>query len=216
MRRLVGLTGGIGSGKSTVAALLGAKGATVVDADQVARSVVEPGEPALAALVERFGAGILDPDGHLDRPALAAVAFADDDGRKALGEITWPAIGEEFERQIRESPADAVVICDVPLLVESKAAAARPYVAVVVVEAPLELRLERLELRGVPRDDAQRRMAAQASDEERRAVATHLIDNGGDLESLARQVDGIWPELLTREPREPPAPEADDDETAPE
>ncbi len=104
MRRLVGLTGGIGSGKSTVAALLGAKGATVVDADQVARSVVEPGEPALAALVERFGAGILDPDGHLDRPALAAIAFADDDGRKALGEITWPAIGEEFERQIRESP----------------------------------------------------------------------------------------------------------------
>ena len=138
MRRLVGLTGGIGSGKSTVAALLRAKGATVVDADQVARSVVEPGEPALATLVERFGDGILDPDGRLDRPALAAVAFADDDGRKALGEITWPAIGEEFERQIREAPDDAVVICDVPLLVESKAAAARPYVAVVVVEAPLD------------------------------------------------------------------------------
>jgi len=209
MRRLVGLTGGIGSGKSTVAALLGTKGATVVDADQVARSVVEPGEPALAALVERFGAGILDPDGHLDRPALAAVAFADDDGRKALGEITWPAIGEEFERQIRESPAHAVVICDVPLLVESKAAAARPYVAVVVVEAPLELRLERLELRGVPRDDAQRRMAAQASDEERRAVATHLIDNGGDLESLARQVDEVWADLLTREVPEAPPSEAE-------
>ncbi len=204
MRRLVGLTGGIGSGKSTVAALLGAKGATVVDADQVARSVVEPGEPALAALVERFGAGILDPDGRLDRAALAAIAFADDDGRKALGEITWPAIGEEFERQIRESPDDAVVICDVPLLVESKAAAARPYVAVVVVEAPLELRLERLELRGVPRDDAQRRMAAQASDEERREVATHLIDNGGDLDSLARQVDEVWADLLTREPPEVP------------
>jgi dephospho-CoA kinase len=200
MRRLVGLTGGIGSGKSTVAALLRAKGATVVDADEVARSVVEPGQPALAKLVERFGDGILDADGRLDRPALAAIAFADEEGRTALGEITWPAIGEEFERQIRDAPEDAVVVCDVPLLVESKAAAARPYVAVVVVEAPLDVRLDRLEIRGVPRDDAQRRMAAQASDEERRAVATHVLDNGGDLESLARQVDEVWADLLTRQP----------------
>jgi dephospho-CoA kinase len=200
MRRLVGLTGGIGAGKSTVAELLRAKGAIVVDADEVARLVVEPGQPALAALVERFGAGILDADGHLDRPALAAIAFADDDGRKALGEITWPAIGEEFERQIREAPDDAVVVCDVPLLVESKAAAARPYVAVVVVEAPLDLRLDRLEARGVSRDDAQRRMAAQASDEERRAVATHVLENGGDRESLSRQVDEVWGDLLSRDP----------------
>src|SRR6476469_3981573 len=214
MRRLVGLTGGIGSGKSTVAGLLRAKGATVVDADEVARAVVEPGQPALAALVERFGAGILDAAGRLDRPALAAIAFADDDGRKALGEITWPAIGEEFERQVRDAPEGAVVICDVPLLVESKAAAARPYVAVVVVEAPLDLRLERLELRGVPRDDAQRRMAAQATDEERREVATHLIDNGGDLDSLARQVDDVWADLLTREP--PEVPEAPPVEAEPE
>jgi dephospho-CoA kinase len=206
VRRLVGLTGGIGSGKSTVAALLRARGATVVDADEVARAVVEPGEPALDALVERFGDGILDGQGRLDRPKLAAIAFADDDGRKALGEITWPAIGEEFERRIKEAPEDAVVICDVPLLVESKAAAARPYVAVVVVQAPLEVRLERLELRGVPRDDAQRRMAAQATDDERREVATHVIDNGGDLASLARQVDEVWDDLLTREPR-PPSPE---------
>src|SRR5690349_16168297 len=208
MRRLVGLTGGIGSGKSTVASMLRAKGATVVDADEVARTVVEPGEPALARLVERFGGGILDADGRLDRAALAAIAFADEDGRKALGEITWPAIGEEFERQIRDAPDDAVVICDVPLLVESKAAAARPYVAVVVVEAPLDVRLERLEVRGVPRDDAQRRMAAQASDEERREVATHLIDNGGDLESLSRQVDDVWADLLTRQPPEPIPAEA--------
>jgi dephospho-CoA kinase len=211
MRRLVGLTGGIGSGKSTVAGLLRAKGATVVDADEVARAVVEPGQPALTKLVERFGEGILDGDGRLDRAKLASIAFADEDGRKALGEITWPAIGEEFERQIRAAPDDAVVICDVPLLVESKAAAARPYVAVVVVEAPLELRLERLEIRGVPRDDAERRMAAQATDEERREVATHLIDNGGDLESLARRVDEVWDDLLTRtvpEAAEPsPGPE---------
>jgi len=216
MRRLVGLTGGIGAGKSTVAELLRAKGAIVVDADEVARRVVAPGQPALAALVERFGAGILGADGRLDRPALAAIAFADDDGRKALGEITWPAIGEEFERQIREAPDDAVVVCDVPLLVESKAAAARPYVAVVVVEAPLDLRLDRLEARGVPRDDAQRRMAAQASDEERRAVATHVLDNGGDVESLARQVDEIWPDLLTREPPPEAAPAEDATPEGPE
>jgi dephospho-CoA kinase len=209
MRRLVGLTGGIGSGKSTVAGLLRDKGATVVDADEVARSVVEPGEPALAKLVERFGAGILGEDGRLDRAGLAAIAFADDDGRKALGEITWPAIGEEFERQIREAPDDAIVICDVPLLVESRAATARPYMAVLVVEAPLELRLDRLEIRGVPRDDAERRVAAQATDDERREVATHLIDNGGDLESLSRQVDDVWADLLTREPPAAPPTEAE-------
>ncbi len=161
--------------------------------------MVEPGEPALAALVERFGDGILDADGRLDRPALAAIAFADDAGRKALGEITWPAIGEEFERQIRVAPDDAVVVCDIPLLVESKAAAARPYRAVVVVEAPIDVRLSRLEVRGVPRDDAERRMAAQASDDERREVATHLVDNGGDLGDLGRQIDAIWADLSTME-----------------
>ena len=192
---LVGLTGGIGSGKSTVADLLRDMGAVVVDADEVARAVVEPGEPALQALVDRFGPGVLDADGRLDRPALAAVAFADDEGRKALGDITWPAIGEEFERQIRVAPPDAIVVCDIPLLVESDAAAARPYKAVVVVEAPVDIRLARLEIRGVPREDAERRMAAQATDDERREVATHLVDNGGDLEHLARQVDAIWREL---------------------
>ena len=110
----------------------------VVDADQVARAVVEPGEPALAALVERFGAGILDADGRLDRPALAAIAFADDEGRKALGEITWPAIGEEFERQVREAPADGVVVLRRPAPGGEQGRGGAPYVAVVVVEAPLE------------------------------------------------------------------------------
>jgi dephospho-CoA kinase len=195
--RLVGLTGGIGSGKSTVAALLRAKGATVVDADEVARAVVEAGQPALLALVERFGEGVLDADGRLDRPALAAVAFADDEGRKALGDITWPAIGEEFERRIKEAPPDAVVVCDVPLLVESKAAAARPYLAVVVVEAPMDVRLDRLEIRGIARDDAERRMAAQATDEERREVATHVVDNGGRLEALTSQVDAVWDDIIS-------------------
>jgi dephospho-CoA kinase len=205
--RLVGLTGAIGSGKSTVAALLRAKGAVVVDADEVARSVVEPGEPTLAALTERFGDGILDVAGRLDRAQLAAAAFVDEAGSRALNEITWPAIGEEFERRIAAAPSDSVVVCDVPLLVESKNAAERPYLAVVVVEAPLDVRLDRLERRGVARDDALRRVAAQASDDERRAVATHVIDNDGDVESLAAQVDALWADLVALHPRPAANPE---------
>jgi dephospho-CoA kinase len=193
---LVGLTGGIGSGKSTVAGLLAARGAVVLDADAVARSVVEPGTPALTALVERFGDGILAADGTLDRPALAALAFVDDASRKDLEAITHPAINTEFARQMTEAPPDAIVICDVPLLAESDQARARGYKVVIVVEAPIEQRLERLEARGVPRDDAQRRMAAQATDEERRALATHVIDNAGDLAVLERQVDDVWPDLV--------------------
>lgn len=194
----VGLTGGIGSGKSTVAALLAAKGAVIVDADAVARSVVEPGTPALAQLVERFGPEILAGDGSLDRQALANVAFADDESRAALEEITHPAINEEFMRRMTEAPKDAVVVCDVPLLAESTAAQARGYPVVVVVEAPPDVRLDRVEGRGVPRDDAERRIAAQASDEERRALATHVVDNSGDLAALQHQVDELWDDLLVR------------------
>ena len=194
--RLVGLTGGIGSGKSTVADLLRVHGAVVVDADEVARFVVEPGQPTLAALVERFGGQILAADGTLDRPALAAAAFGDPESSQALNDITWPAIGEEFERRIAAAPDDSVVVCDVPMMAESKRAAERRYAAVIVVEAPLEIRLDRLEQRGVDRDDALRRIAAQASDDERRRLATHVLDNGGDRNSLARQVDALWDELL--------------------
>ena len=193
---LVGLTGGIGSGKSTVAALLVRYGAVVVDADAVARSVVEPGTPALAGLVERFGAGVLASDGALDRPKLAELAFADEQSRKDLEAITHPAINTEFLRQMQAAPADAIVVCDVPLLAESEQARARGYPVIVVVEAPLDLRLDRLEARGVLRDDAARRVAAQASDEERRAIATHVIDNAGDLDALERQVDELWTDLL--------------------
>jgi len=195
---LVGLTGGIGSGKSTVAELLARRGAVVVDADAVAREVVEPGTPALAALVERFGPGILAADGSLDRAALAALAFADDASREALEAITHPAINEEFLRRIMAAPEDAVVVCDVPLLAESQQAQARGYSVVIVVEAPLEVRLDRLEARGVARDDARRRIAAQATDEERRALATHLIDNSGDRADLERQVDDLWADLQAR------------------
>lgn len=190
---VVGLTGGIGSGKSTVAALMAERGAVVIDADAIARRVVEPGEPALEALVERFGGGILDAGGRLDRRALAALAFADDESRQALDEIMHPAIGVEFLRQAGEAAPDAVVVHDVPLLVEG--GVADRYAAVVVVEAPREVRLARLESRGVDRADAIARMDAQATDAARRAVATWVIDNSGDLDALARRVDVIWADL---------------------
>jgi len=192
---LVGLTGGIGSGKSTVAALLAARGAVILDADQVARDVVEPGRPAFAALVDRFGPEIVGADGHLDRARLAEVAFASEEATADLNAITHPAVGEEFLRRMVEAPADAIVVCDVPLLVESETARSRGYEYVIVVEAPRELRLARLEGRGVPRGDAEARMAKQASDEERRAVATHLVDNTGSRDDLERQVDVIWRDL---------------------
>jgi dephospho-CoA kinase len=193
---MVGLTGGIGSGKSTVAALLVARGAIVIDADAIAREVVEPGTPALAALVERFGADILRSDGSLDRAALAAKAFVDDESRAALEAITHPAIGEEFLRRVADAPKGSVVVHDVPLLVESKRGF--DYGAVIVVEAPREVRLRRLEARGIARADAEARMAAQASDEQRRAVATWVLDNAGDLAALERQVDDLWPQLTAK------------------
>jgi dephospho-CoA kinase len=193
---MVGLTGGIGSGKSTAAKLLTERGAIVIDADAIAREVVEPGMPALAALVERFGADILAPDGTLDRPALAKKAFVDDESRRALEAITHPAIGAEFLRRVAEAPEGAVVVHDVPLLVESTRGF--DYGAVIVIEAPREVRLDRLAARGIPRADAEARMAAQATDEERRAIATWLVDNAGDLAALERRIDAIWPDLEAR------------------
>jgi dephospho-CoA kinase len=192
---LVGLTGGIGAGKSTVAELLTRKGAVVVDADEVARAVVEPGQRAFDAIVERFGPEVVAADGTLDRAALARVAFADDQSRQDLEGITHPAINAEFTRRVVEAPVDRIVVLDVPLLVESAKARERPYEAVIVVEAPRELRLDRLEQRGVTRSDAERRMAAQATDDDRRAVATFVIDNSGDRDDLVRQVDEVWAEL---------------------
>ena len=195
---LVGLTGGIGSGKSTVAGLLAARGAWIVDADAVAREVVEPGKPALAQLVERFGPEILDTAGRLDRPALGRIAFASEQSRKDLEGITHPAINQEFMRRVGEAPPGAIVVCDVPLLVESTTAGSRGYHVVLVVEAPRTVRLARLEERGVPREDAEARMAAQASDDERRAVATHVIDNSGDRPALEQQLEVIWADLVHR------------------
>jgi len=195
---LVGLTGGIGAGKSTVAELLAARGAVVIDADQAARAVVEPGQPALKKLVERFGEDILDADGRLERSALAKLVFGDDEARRELEAITHPAINDEFSRRVVEAPSDAIVVLDVPLLAESEQARKRPYQTVIVVEAPRDVRLERLEARGVDRSDAEARMAAQADDEERRKIATHVVDNARDRADLERQIDEVWSDLQRR------------------
>jgi len=195
---LVGLTGGIGAGKSTVAELLAARGAVIIDADQAARAVVEPGQPALKKLVERFGESILDPDGRLERGALAKLVFGDDEARRDLEAITHPAINDEFSRRVVEAPSDAIVVLDVPLLAESEQARKRPYQTVIVVEAPRNVRLERLEARGVDRADAEARMAAQAGDEERRKIATHVVDNARDRADLERQIDEVWADLQRR------------------
>ena len=206
---LVGLTGGIGAGKSSVAALLAERGAVILDADQVARDVVEPDAPAFAALVERFGPEIVGPDGRLDRPKLAELAFASDTGTADLNAIVYPAVGKEFLARMQAAPADAIVVCDVPLLVESETARSRGYEYVIVVEAPLETRLDRLEERGVPRNDAKARIAQQATDDDRRAIATHLVDNAGDRAQLEAQVDAIWQDLQ-RIHAEKPAPSEDE------
>ncbi|GAA4887880.1 dephospho-CoA kinase [Saccharopolyspora cebuensis] len=190
----VGLSGGIGSGKSTVARRLVERGAVLVDADQLAREVVRPGTDGLAALVERFGAGILDADGALDRAALAARAFADDGARADLNAITHPRIGALTAQRMAEAPADAIVVHDIPLLVEAGYAA--NYHLVVIVDAPVPARLRRLADRGVAEPDALARIRAQATDEQRAEAADVLLDNSGPVEELAARVDELWSDRL--------------------
>jgi dephospho-CoA kinase len=200
---LIGLTGGIGSGKSTVSSLLTARGAVVVDADAITRELQSPGTPVLAAIVERFGDGVLAPDGSLDRQALADVVFVDDDALRDLNAIVHPAVGQEIGRRLGElADTDEVVVLDVPLLVES---GRDDLVALVVVDVDPDLAAERLvEHRGMKIEDVRARQARQASREERRARADILIDNGGDLEALEAQVDAAWDrirELAVAPPR---------------
>jgi dephospho-CoA kinase len=190
----IGLTGGIGSGKSTVSRLLVERGAVLVDADRLAREVVEPGTPGLAAVVEAFGDRVLAADGSLDRPALAAIVFADPEARRRLDGIVHPLVRQRAAELVAAAPADAVVVQDVPLLVETGQTAS--YDLVLVVEADPETRLARLVQRGLTEADARARIAAQASDEQRRAVADVVLDNSGSLESLAEQVDRFWAERV--------------------
>lgn len=190
---VIGLTGGMGAGKSTVARLLAEHGAHVVDADAIAREVVEPGEPALAAIVEEFGEEVLD-DGALDRGALAAIVFSDRERLATLEEITHPAIRGRIEARLavhREADDDRVVVLDHPLLVET--GLADELAVVVVVTAPEEERVRRLaEGRDIAPEDARARMRNQSGDDERRAAATHVIVNDGDLEELRERVADVW------------------------
>ncbi len=190
----IGLTGGTGSGKSTVASRLAERGAVVVDADALAREVVAPGTDGLAAVVEEFGAQVLGPDGALDRAALAAIVFADEGRRRALEAITHPLIGRRTAQIVAAAPADALLVHDVPLLVEKRMGAG--YHLVVVVDAPVETRVGRLVGRGLPEDDARRRIASQAADADRRAAADVWLDNAGTPQDLERAVDRLREERL--------------------
>jgi dephospho-CoA kinase len=188
----VGLSGGVGSGKSTVAAMLAERGAVVIDADAIAREVVEPGTPGYAAVVAEFGDAVV-ADGRLDRAALAKIVFNDDDARARLNAIVHPLVGARTAALMAATPPDAVVVYDVPLLVES--GLAEGFDKVVIVLAPQEVRLERLAARGMPEDDARARMAKQANDDERRAVADEIVVNDGTREHLQAQVDAVWERL---------------------
>jgi dephospho-CoA kinase len=193
--RTIGLTGGIGSGKSTVSALLAAKGAVIVDADAITKEVQQPGTEVFAAMVERFGPGIVAADGTLDRPAVAEIVFNDPEALKDLNDIVHPAVGAETTRRILEqADTDHLVVLDIPLLVE--AAGKRPVAGIVVVDVDPEVALQRLvQHRGMAEEDARARMSRQATREERLARADLVIDNSGSPEDLARLVDELWPAI---------------------
>jgi dephospho-CoA kinase len=193
----VGLTGGIGAGKGEVARRLASYGALVVDADQLAREVVAPGTPGLAEVVEAFGAGVLLPDGSLDRQLLGAIVFSDATLLSRLNAITHPRVGERM-REIEKAAGERdVIIHEIPLLVET--GLANTFDVVVVVDAPPEAQVERLvRTRGMTRSQALARMSAQATREERLAAATLVVDNSGSLADLDGQVAALWGELSRR------------------
>lgn len=197
---LVALTGGIASGKSFVARRLAEHGAVVVDADQVAREVVEPGEPALAAIAEEFGPGVIAADGSLDRAALGAIVFRDPEGRTKLNAITHPAVLERSRARFDAAGAadpDAIVVYDIPLLVE--AGRAEEFDLVVVVQASEENRIARMvELRGMTREEAVGRIRSQATDAERLAIADVVIDADGTPDETLAQADALWENLKAR------------------
>ncbi|WP_194820321.1 dephospho-CoA kinase [Nocardia sp. XZ_19_385] len=191
----IGLTGGMGAGKSTVARILAERGAVLIDSDVIAREVVAPGTEGLAALVAAFGDDILAEDGSLDRPALAARAFADDESRATLNSITHPLVGKRTGELISAAAPDAILVQDIPLLVENGLAPLMNLVLVVDVEA--ETRIRRLvEFRGVSEIDARARISAQATDEQRRAVADVLLDNNGAPGAIDAVVHRLWDERL--------------------
>jgi len=190
----VGLTGGIASGKSTVSSILRELGAVVIDADQLAREVVEKGTPGLAAVVEEFGPDLLTPDGDLDRAAMGALVFGDESARKRLEAIVHPLVFERIVDLESHAPAGAVIVHDIPLLAES--GRADTFDAVIVVDAPQDVQVARMVRdRGWTEAEALSRIAAQATPEDRRAIATYLVENVGTVEELRAQVEKIYAEL---------------------
>jgi dephospho-CoA kinase len=189
--KLVGLTGGIGSGKSTVSRHLVERGALLVDADAITHEVQAPGQPVLVAIVERFGPTVLAADGNLDRPALAARVFGDTDALKALNEIVHPVVNAEILRRARaEADTDRVVVLDVPLMVEGNR---YKIDGMIVVDTPVDVAVGRVvSQRGMTEADARARIARQATREERLAHADWVVDNSGSPEDLAAQIPGLW------------------------
>ncbi|WLW55849.1 dephospho-CoA kinase [Streptomyces sp. YU58] len=203
----VGLTGGIGAGKSEVSRLLVECGAVLIDADRIAREVVAPGTPGLAAVVDAFGTEVLTADGGLDRPKLGSIVFADADKLAVLNSIVHPLVGARSRELESAAAEDAVVVHDVPLLTENGLAPL--YDVVVVVDASPETQLDRLvRLRGMTEQDARARMAAQATREKRREIADIVVDNDVPLEELRRRVRDVWDELVRRAHAPRQAPDA--------
>ena len=191
----VGLTGGIAMGKSTVSDLLRSHGAVVIDADAIAREVVEPGTPGFDQVVAEFGEEILDPSGAIDRPRLGAIVFADEAARKRLEKIVHPLVFLRIVELEEQAPKDGIVVHDLPLLAEG--GRADTFDAVIVIDAPEEMQIERMiRDRGWTEEDARARIAAQATREQRRSIATHLIDNTGTREDLARRVGEVFDDLV--------------------
>ena len=206
MTRVVGLTGGIGSGKSSVASLLRALGALLIDADAIVHELQGPGSPLLGEMVREFGPGILDANGALARETLGQIVFADDEKRARLGAIVHPRVGVEMARRLEAARARGVplVVLDVPLLLEGRAGASGlPYEAVIVVWAPESVQLERQMRRdGRDRDESLRRIRAQMPLDEKRRLADHVIDNSGSLEDTERQVRALYRQLVAEAPAE--------------
>lgn len=188
---LLGLTGGIGSGKSTVSSLLAARGAVIIDADAIVRELQAPGAPLLDVLAREFGSGIIAADGSLDRPALAAVAFADKARLDALNKIVHPAVGKEMARRLDEQRStENVVVLDIPLLAENPR---EGLCGVIVVDVPVDVAVERLVAqRGFSEEDARSRIENQVSRDVRLAIADRVIDNSGDMAALEAQVADVW------------------------
>ena len=203
---LLGLTGGIGSGKSTVSALLAQRGAVIIDADAIVKELQEPGQPLLKELSAEFGDSIIREDGSLDRVALAGIAFSDKDKLAALNKIVHPAVGKEMNRRLEEQrTTDNVVVLDIPLLAENPR---KGLCGVIVVDVPVDVAVSRLmEFRGFKEDDARARVANQTSREKRVAIADRIVDNSGDMSALENQVAAVWEWAVALPPAAPDAGE---------